>query len=511
MCAGVLALVLAACTSLSPREPGAVATGGDLASRCSRAYRALDDAAAAAGVRDAMAARVPGFAYLRVDRLHASFADEPLSPEAFAAWLAALRKLDVDARLIEIGNLPPGPTAAVREQLAREGFSGLLPAALLEGCGRELALRDAADPARRTALHAAARVPDDYSDALRAAGLYPLTRYGFAIGIRRYEAETLAAFALPAADIPVRGTLRRYAPMTTVDGAATLRALVRDMQRDALGVPQPTPEALDRLFAGHAPRLVVDEADANDRIGMPVASDAGGVEVDTRAPVVFTRAAATRFGGRVLLQLVYTAWFPARPPRTPGDILSGKMDGLIWRVTLDADGAPLLYDSIHPCGCYQLFFPTARVAVRPPAAGPDEGVLVPQTLPAIDGDAPIVLRIDSGTHYLRRVQTEPPATTGARAYAIAPEDRLRSLARSDGSRRSLYGEDGLVAGTERGERFLLWPLGIESAGAMRQWGRHATAFIGTRHFDEAFLLDRYFERATAAAVAAPPRQSDRFF
>jgi hypothetical protein len=28
---------------------------------------------------------------------------------------------------------------------------------------------------------------------------------------------------------------------------------------------------------------------------------------------------------------------------------------------------------------------------------------------------------------------------------------------------------------------------------MRQWGRHATAFIGRRHFDEPWLLERYFE------------------
>ena len=36
-------------------------------------------------------------------------------------------------------------------------------------------------------------------------------------------------------------------------------------------------------------------------------------------------------------------------------------------------------------------------------------------------------------------------------------------------------------------------MGIPSAGAMRQWGRHATAFVGRRHFDEPFLVERYFE------------------
>jgi hypothetical protein len=31
---------------------------------------------------------------------------------------------------------------------------------------------------------------------------------------------------------------------------------------------------------------------------------------------------------------------------------------------------------------------------------------------------------------------------------------------------------------------------------MRQWGRHATAFVGRRHFDEPFLIERYFTRAS---------------
>ena len=27
---------------------------------------------------------------------------------------------------------------------------------------------------------------------------------------------------------------------------------------------------------------------------------------------------------------------------------------------------------------------------------------------------------------------------------------------------------------------------------MRQWGHHATAFVGRRHFDEPYLIERYF-------------------
>ncbi|MNC92616.1 hypothetical protein D3C83_90760 [compost metagenome] len=49
-----------------------------------------------------------------------------------------------------------------------------------------------------------------------------------------------------------------------------------------------------------------------------------------------------------------------------------------------------------------------------------------------------------------------------------------------------------MPGTERGERWLFWPMGVPEPGAMRQWGRHATAFVGRRHFDDPGLLERYF-------------------
>jgi hypothetical protein len=62
-----------------------------------------------------------------------------------------------------------------------------------------------------------------------------------------------------------------------------------------------------------------------------------------------------------------------------------------------------------------------------------------------------------------------------------------------GGTRSAYDAAGFVPGTERAERWLFWPMGIASAGQMRQWGRHATAFVGRRHFDDARLLDRYFD------------------
>jgi len=102
------------------------------------------------------------------------------------------------------------------------------------------------------------------------------------------------------------------------------------------------------------------------------------------------------------------------------------------------------------------------------------------------------VRIASRTHYLLGVDVERGADSLVR-YELRPYDALRSLPTPRGGRRSAFAADGLMPGSERPERFLFWPMGIASAGAMRQWGRHATAFVGRRHFDDADLLERRFQ------------------
>jgi hypothetical protein len=220
----------------------------------------------------------------------------------------------------------------------------------------------------------------------------------------------------------------------------------------------------------------------------------GGFEVDTQAPLGYTRIAFTRFNGETLLQLVYTYWFPARPAAGAFDLLSGKLDGLMVRITLDADGTPLIVDSIHACGCYQLFFPTPRLAPRPPPEPRIEWAFVPKRLPPIGDGERVAIRVASDTHYLEDIGVVAASMAGASTYTLIDDDQLRSLPVGRDENRSLYSSDGIVTGSERGERFLFWPMGIASPGAMRQWGRHATAFVGRRHFDDADLIERRFER-----------------
>jgi hypothetical protein len=56
----------------------------------------------------------------------------------------------------------------------------------------------------------------------------------------------------------------------------------------------------------------------------------------------------------------------------------------------------------------------------------------------------------------------------------------------------MFQQNGITRGTERLERLILWPTGVYSPGAMRQWGRHAVAFAGKRHFDDPFYMEKMF-------------------
>jgi hypothetical protein len=151
-----------------------------------------------------------------------------------------------------------------------------------------------------------------------------------------------------------------------------------------------------------------------------------------------------------------------------------------------------VFDTIHHCGCYHQFFPTPRAGLRPQPDTLDETALVPQMLPRVGPATRITLRLAAGTHYLQRVIPDAGASGKAQEYGFVDDDALRSIALKEGGRRSVFRPDGIVPGTERGERWLFWPMGVPDPGAQRQWGRHATAFVGRRHFDDPGLLERYF-------------------
>lgn len=442
-------------------------------SACLEAFAADDRAIAAAGTTDGGFTRVAGFPWLRVNRVLASVLEPGLGPAERDAWLAHASAHDRAARGAE-----------------RRNAAFPTPSPVLEACRAPLANALARDDDAWLRLVEAARdVPDDYQRWKRVLGAYPLAARFVLAGVKR----------LHARETPVAGPLDGATPVTlhyAPERVAPRRAQApRIVPRDALGFPVPDAATRRALLALHAPRLAVETRGTFDRVGS-FSRDGGRIALDVEQPALYTQTTHTRFGEAVLLQLVYTAWFPARPKSGPLDLYGGRYDALTWRVTLDTDGEPLLYDVMHACGCYHMFFPTRRLARRAHRAGLEEPPWVPFTVPG-NWENPLTVHLDTRTHYVRRIApagNRPPDAV----LALAPYPNLRSIPDEQGRARSLFDRHGIVQESRRLERWVLWPMGIRSAGAMRQLGRHPTAFVGRRHFDDARLIERYFERARPA-------------
>lgn len=490
-CRFVLLLVVAAgagCATLDP-VPRAREAAETHVRDCLEWYAALDAAVESAGVRDGRDARIPGFPYLRTDRFTASLSAEARGDRAKLHALSdLLLGLDLEARSHEIANLPregmndlwkdrgePGVSSAIRE--TRE-------------CGRQLRDFDLEQPGVGEALLSRLAVPDDYVTAYRVAGLYALSRIPFSAGVARHLEETRTAFARDLATA-AQGTVLRYSPKARARlSEARLRDIFERASDNPLRVPDPTDEDLDALFAHFAPTFEVDTVADFDRPGALRWRWGAVPEVEASDAAVYRQVAYTRYRGANLMQLVYTIWFPERPAQSSGDLLAGTLDGVVFRVTLSPRGTPVVYDTIHPCGCYHMFFTTPRAVPVPAPAGELEWAFVPQVLPAITHEDKLVVRVASRTHFVERVY--PDRLDSVARYDLRPYDDLRSLPLMPGGRRGIFGTDGIVPGTERGERYLFWPMGIASAGSMRQWGRQPTAFVGRRHFDDADLLEKRF-------------------
>jgi hypothetical protein len=481
--AACLAGLLTACALQPAAPPGP-------SGQCREFFAAVDQAVSTAGVEDVQAARISGFPYLRVDRFLASF--PPLKPDTpeYAAWVDRLQSLGARGRDVELANLPEAARAGLRDRLPAGMDSSLASAA--RQCATVLRDHDLAQPDCAERLELRAHVPDDYRTWERALGLYPLTAPLFAHGIGKWHAETLASYARPVRELQVAGRLVSFRPpqerRLTADQVADV---IRRASGNPLHIPEPSGADRDRLFDAFAPVWRVDVAGDHDLIGAPKWGKSSDPQVDLSAPVVYRHLSHTRMDGQILLQLNYVVWFSSRPKTSAFDLLGGRLDGIIWRVTLSPEGRPLVYDTIHDCGCYHLFFPTSHLRLRSHGFTVEETAFVPQYAPDSEQPHGLVLRVANGTHYIERVLADSVAAGPSETYRFADYDSLRSLPAGSG-RRSLFGPDGIVPGTERGERCFFWPMGIPSPGAMRQWGHHATAFVGRRHFDDPDLMERYF-------------------
>jgi hypothetical protein len=138
------------------------------------------------------------------------------------------------------------------------------------------------------------------------------------------------------------------------------------------------------------------------------------------------------------------------------------LDGVNYRVTLDKNGGPLLYETIHNCGCYYEAYPNHRLKIREKIdyAEPPLILKAPELTPSKEL---MTVAMECRTHYVQHLYPlarEPQLETVV--YSFADYGELRSLPDSKDGRRSMFSQDSLAFGSERLERLILWSTGVVS-------------------------------------------------
>ena len=481
----LLALLMTGCAIIPTPTRSPRIGGSDLLGGCADFFASLDQRVVDAKVMDPGVFRVEGYPYLRVNRFLASFHQEAADKVAFTAWVDRMQALDREARKFEIANLP--------ETAMSTGGPGNEKAELntrLASCGNLLKAADFQYREQQAALQKKVTVPDEYLTLPRVLGLYPVTSWFVSQGVSNWHAEARKTFST---EPPVGWRTIRYVPEQTAEPPDPSQ-IVASAKRDALGIPDYSSTDLEALFRVYAPVWEVQTEADYDRIGAPIWTSKGELDIDTRQPRTYTLLSFTRFGREILTQLNYIIWFPSRPKEHALDIYGGLLDGVNYRVTLDKNGTPLLYETIHNCGCYYKAYPARPLTVRQKIDYAEQPLIL--KAPEMSHSTHFMtLAMESKTHFVQHLYASTRQWRPETAlYSLADYGDLRSLPDSKNGRRSMFRPDGLALGSERLERFILWPTGVVSPGAMRQWGRHAVTFVGERHFDDPFFMDNMFMR-----------------
>ena len=391
------------------------------ANACLAFFEAVDRRIDVEGVRDAQDARIENFPYLRVNRLLAALETQGQN-DRLEAWIERLASLDRAARRFELANLPDSARSEL--QASTEFTEATSLEEIVETCRRRLIEGDLSSPERLRLLSERAIVPSEYSRWKRMLGLYAIT---FAPVLSRHRAFGVAA----AGDIRRTGFTERGSAheLWPAEPKRLTPPAVREiMQRSApnlLGLREPSGADRAQLIAAFAPEFVVDETGSHDRIGALHWREPGTLAVDVDEPVVYApsriRSSVVARCCNSLRHLVFRA-----PRRERFDLLSGHLDGVIWRVTLTPDGEPWIFDSIHACGCYHQFFTTTRAQRRPAPRPIEEWAFTPQRLPRLSAGERVRVHLATRTHYIQKIETAGHASSN-RTYRLVDADVLRSL------------------------------------------------------------------------------------
>lgn len=455
-----------------PQPAGFTGWNRDFVS-CRDEYAAMDARVAAAGVGDAAYYRVPGFPYLRTDRILASFRNEIHGVNQVGGWIRRMREFDQEAREYEYINLG----MSIKEA-AIQRFRFL-------NCGRALAGMELDDPAGYARLLAVVQPADEYSALERAFGLYPLAVPLMRSRLSSEHDAVLQVLTQPLSALKSSTPLWLWSAKPAEDLGLVETAYAHAVP-DELGLPGLVDSEWRALAEFYAPELWIETAGDSDLPAAPRLGTAGA-DADVSQPLVNYQINFTRFGGAALVQISYFIWFRDTKPAA-----AAHLDGFIWRVTLDQRGQPLVYESLHESGRDHRWFPAQPGLLRRnPSYWQEPPLVAPGLAPARFA----TLRLAADTHELLHLSGPERAQAQAdkfRQYELRPYEDLFTLPLPQGGTHSLFGPDGLVKDTYSPDPIGWIASGLRQPGVLRQYGHHAIAHIGRSHFDDPFLLESTF-------------------
>ncbi len=120
------------------------------------------------------------------------------------------------------------------------------------------------------------------------------------------------------------------------------------------------PSEGNELLNRYAPLLIVhDTQESFNKVGEVKAKSDGSVYIDPDQAMFYTHEASFEVEGRKYTNLVYRVHFSNIPfSIIPFHISWGKNVGLMFVVTVNENQEPVLFTTVHTCGCYKALIGT---------------------------------------------------------------------------------------------------------------------------------------------------------
>lgn len=214
--------------------------------------------------------------------------------------------------------------------------------------------------------------------------------------------------------------------------------------------------------ASHSPLFLVEHpSETFNRIGTPGVRDQPGkkteIFVDPGNAAIYYEIQAFRTGKGRYTNLVYRIHFPEVPLDWGRiNLTAGRNPGLLIIYTQDDQGRLLLVTTVHTCGCYLAFLPTAAL---PPEAYPQDwpygkqevyGYSLPSRIPVPREETGerILFSLAAETHRIRDagiIDREAGEQLPSREMTLRPMRDLYALPSRDGT-TPFFETDGCRAG-----------------------------------------------------------------